>query len=386
MIFFFLIKAANIQVFFGKKYQKNFFQLDKYLYLCTRKISSKMSDKLLQVSGSPHVHGELSVKKIMWSVVIALLPAFLVSVYYFGIPVIILTLVSVGCCMLFEWLIVKFLMKQDSTIMDGSAVITGMLVAFNVPANLPIWMLIIGDLVAIGIAKMAFGGLGKNLFNPAITARVFLLISFPTAMTSWPVPRTVAANMPDAVTGPTPLGVLKEGVKHEQSVNSLMDTVNTVVDTSGSAVDTVHMPSNVDYLFGQMGGSFGEVSAIALLLGAIFLLVRRVISWHIPVSFMLTAFVFAGIFWLVDPTQFANPLFHLVTGGMILGACFMATDMVTSPTSKWGMIVFGAGCGLITMIIRLWGAYPEGVSFSILIMNALVPLIDKAFKPKRFAH
>ena len=340
----------------------------------------------MQVSGSPHVHGELSVKKIMWSVVIALLPAFLVSVYYFGIPVIILTLVSVGCCMLFEWLIVKFLMKQDSTIMDGSAVITGMLVAFNVPANLPIWMLIIGDLVAIGIAKMAFGGLGKNLFNPAITARVFLLISFPTAMTSWPVPRTVAANMPDAVTGPTPLGVLKEGVKHEQSVNSLMDTVNTVVDTSGSAVDTVHMPSNVDYLFGQMGGSFGEVSAIALLLGAIFLLVRRVISWHIPVSFMLTAFVFAGIFWLVDPTQFANPLFHLVTGGMILGACFMATDMVTSPTSKWGMIVFGAGCGLITMIIRLWGAYPEGVSFSILIMNALVPLIDKAFKPKRFAH
>ena len=378
-----MIKAANIHLFFGKKYQKKYFRLYKYLYLCTLKISSKMSDKLLQVSGSPHVHGEQSVKKIMWSVVIALLPAFLVSVYYFGIPVIILTLVSVGCCMLFEWLIVKFLMKQDSTVMDGSAVITGMLVAFNVPANLPIWMLIIGDLVAIGIAKMAFGGLGKNLFNPAITARVFLLISFPTAMTSWPVPRQGAKAFADAVTGPTPLGVLKEGVKGGQPVDSLLNS-NHLVQLSNDSYAA--MPDNVDYLFGQMGGSFGEVSAIAILLGAIFLLVRRVITWHIPVSFLLTAFVFAGIFWLADPLQFANPLFHMVTGGMLLGACFMATDMVTSPTSKWGMIVFGAGCGLITMIIRLWGAYPEGVSFSILIMNALVPLIDKAFKPKRFAH
>lgn len=341
-----------------------------------------MSDKLLQISGSPHVHGEESVKKIMWSVVIALLPAFLVSVYYFGIPVIILTLVSVGCCMLFEWLIVKFLMKQESTIMDGSAVITGMLVAFNVPANLPIWMLIVGDLVAIGIAKMAFGGLGKNLFNPAITARVFLLISFPTAMTSWPVPRQGARAFADAVTGPTPLGVIKEGVKSTpHAMDSLMHSTQTLSDST-----TATMPNGFDYLVGQMGGSFGEVSAIALLLGAIFLLVRRVISWHIPVSFLLTAFVFAGIFWLVDPTHYATPWFHLLTGGMILGACFMATDMVTSPTSKWGMIVFGVGCGLITMIIRLWGAYPEGVSFSILIMNALVPLIDKAFKPKRFAH
>ena len=383
MIFFFNFKTANIQVFFEKKYQKKYFQLYKYLYLCTLKISSKMSDKLLQISGSPHVHGEQSVKKIMWSVVIALLPAFLVSVYYFGIPVIILTLISVGCCMLFEWLIERFLMKQESTLMDGSAVITGMLVAFNVPANLPIWMLILGDLVAIGIAKMAVGGLGKNLFNPAITARVFLLISFPTAMTSWPVPRQGMNAFADAVTGPTPLGVLKEGVKAGQPVDSLLNSGHLVQLSNDSYAA---MPGNVDYLFGQMGGSFGEVSAIALLLGAIFLLVRKVITWHIPVSFLLTAFVFAGIFWLVDPTQFANPLFHMVTGGMILGACFMATDMVTSPTSKWGMIVFGAGCGLITMIIRLWGAYPEGVSFSILIMNALVPLIDKAFKPKRFAH
>ncbi len=327
-----------------------------------------MANKLLQVSGSPHVHSDESVRKIMWSVVIALMPAFLVSIFYFGLPVIVLTLVSVASCILFEWLIQRFLMKGECTIGDGSAVITGLLVAFNVPANLPIWMLIVGDLVAIGIAKMAFGGLGKNLFNPAITARVFLLISFPQQMTSWPIAKPMW-NFADAVTGPTPLGILKEG------------TSSIVLSNGKIGV----MPDYVDMLLGQMGGSFGEVSAIAILIGAIYLLCRRVISWHIPVSFLLTAFVFAGIFWLVDPSQFANPFFHLITGGMMLGACFMATDMVTSPTSPWGMIVFGAGCGLITMIIRLFGAYPEGVSFSILIMNALVPLIDKAFKPKRFS-
>lgn len=332
------------------------------------KFLHKMANKLLQVSGSPHVHSDESVRKIMWSVVIALMPAFLVSIFYFGLPVIVLTLVSVASCILFEWLIQRFLMKGECTIGDGSAVITGLLVAFNVPANLPIWMLIVGDLVAIGIAKMAFGGLGKNLFNPAITARVFLLISFPQQMTSWPIAKPMW-NFADAVTGPTPLGILKEG------------TSSIVLSNGKIGV----MPDYVDMLLGQMGGSFGEVSAIAILIGAIYLLCRRVISWHIPVSFLLTAFVFAGIFWLVDPSQFANPFFHLVTGGMMLGACFMATDMVTSPTSPWGMLVFGAGCGLITMIIRLFGAYPEGVSFSILIMNALVPLIDKAFKPKRFS-
>lgn len=337
-----------------------------------------MANKLLQVSGSPHVHSEESVRKIMWSVVVALMPAFLVSVFYFGLPAIVLTSVSVACCILFEWLIQHFLMKGECTIGDGSAVITGLLVAFNVPANLPLWILILGDLVAIGVAKMAFGGLGKNLFNPAITARVFLLISFPVQMTTWPIAKPMW-KLADAVTGPTPLGVLKEGVK-SAPVDSLMHTPFQL-SNGGYGV----MPDNVDMLLGQMGGSFGEVSAIAILIGAIYLLCRKVITWHIPVSFLLTAFVFAGIFWLVDPTQFANPCFHLVTGGMMLGACFMATDMVTSPTSPWGMIVFGAGCGLITMIIRMFGAYPEGVSFSILIMNALVPLIDKAFKPKRFS-
>lgn len=327
-------------------------------------------DKLLQVSGSPHVHGDDSVKKIMWSVVIALLPALAVSVYYFGLPVLILTLVSIATCMLTEYLIQRFMLKGNVSITDGSAVITGLLLAFNVPSNLPVWILMIGAFVAIAIAKMPFGGLGKNPFNPALVGRVFLLISFPVQMTTWPKPTPVwSFGAADVITGPTPLGILKEGVKNGQTVNDLVS----------------EMPSYVDMLLGQMGGSFGEVSAIAILIGAIFLLIRKVITWEIPVSFLLTAFLFAGIFYLVDPTTYVNPCFHLVTGGMMLGACFMATDMVTSPTSRGGMLVFGAGCGLLTIIIRLFGAYPEGVSFSILIMNALVPLINKGFKPKTYA-
>ena len=326
-------------------------------------------NKLLQVSGSPHVHGTETVKKIMWSVVIALLPALAVSVFYFGLPVLILTLVSIATCLLTEYLIQRFMLKGNVSIADGSAVITGLLLAFNVPANLPVWILMIGAFVAIAIAKMPFGGLGKNPFNPALVGRVFLLISFPVQMTTWPKPTPIWNLGADVITGPTPLGILKEGVKNGQAVGDLMS----------------EMPSYVDLLFGQMGGSFGEVSAIALLIGAIFLLVRKVITWEIPVSFLLTAFLFSGIFYLVDPSTYANPCFHLVTGGLMLGACFMATDMVTSPTSRWGMIVFGVGCGLLTIIIRLFGAYPEGVSFAILIMNAFVPLINKGFKPRTYA-
>lgn len=313
----------------------------------------------MNVSGSPHVHSDDSVRKIMWSVVLALMPAFVVSIFYFGFPVVILTLVSVGCCVLFEYLIQRCILKVKLTVSDGSAVVTGLLLAFNVPSGLPVWMMVVGALVAIGIAKMPFGGLGCNPFNPALVARVFLLIAFPVAMTTWPTP-TPVWSVSDIVTGPTPLGILKEG---------------------GAA----EMPTYMNMLVGQMGGSFGEVSAIALLIGAVFLLIRKVITWHIPVSFMLTVFLFSGLFWLIDPTQYANPFFHLLTGGLVLGACFMATDMVTSPMTPAGMIVFGIGCGLLTIIIRMFGAYPEGVSFSILIMNAIVPLINKAFKPKTFA-
>ena len=318
-------------------------------------------DKLLHISGSPHVHSDESVKKIMWSVVLSLVPAFLVSVYYFGLPVIILTAVSIGCCVLFEYLIQRFMLHQKPSVDDGSAVVTGLLLAFNVPSNLPIWIMVIGALVAIGIAKMPFGGLGHNPFNPALVARVTLLIAFPVQMTSWPVP-TPIWGFADAVTGPTTLGLIKEGG------------------------DLTQIPTYANMLLGQMGGSFGEVSAIALLIGAGFLLWKRIITWHIPVSFIATVFVIAGIFHLVNPAEYVNPFIHLLSGGLILGACFMATDMVTSPTSPWGMIVFGCGCGLLTIIIRLFGAYPEGVSFSILLMNAVVPLINKGFKPKQFAH
>ena len=320
-------------------------------------------DKLLHISGSPHVHSDESVKKIMWSVVLALVPAFLVSVYYFGLPVIVLTAVSIGCCVLFEYLILRFMLHQKPSVNDGSAVVTGLLLAFNVPSNLPIWIMVIGALVAIGIAKMPFGGLGHNPFNPAIVARVTLLIAFPVQMTSWPVPSPLwSLHFADAVTGPTTLGLIKEGG------------------------DLSQLPTYANMLLGQMGGSFGEVSAIALLIGAGFLLWKRIITWHIPVSFIATVFVVAGIFHLVNPEVYVNPFIHLLAGGLILGACFMATDMVTSPTSPWGMIVFGCGCGLLTIIIRLFGAYPEGVSFSILLMNAVVPLINKGFKPKQFAQ
>ena len=318
-------------------------------------------DKLLHISGSPHVHSDESVKKIMWSVVLSLVPAFLVSVYYFGLPVIILTAVSIGCCVLFEYLIQRFMLHQKPSVDDGSAVVTGLLLAFNVPSNLPIWIMVIGAIVAIGIAKMPFGGLGHNPFNPALVARVTLLIAFPVQMTSWPVP-TPIWGFADAVTGPTTLGLIKEGG------------------------DLSQIPTYANMLLGQMGGSFGEVSAIALLIGAAFLLWKRIITWHIPVSFIATVFVVAGIFHLANPAEYVNPFIHLLSGGLILGACFMATDMVTSPTSPWGMVVFGCGCGLRTIIMRLFGAYPAGVSFSILLINAVVPLINKGFKPKQFAH
>ncbi|MCL2167576.1 MAG: RnfABCDGE type electron transport complex subunit D [Lentimicrobiaceae bacterium] len=322
----------------------------------------------LFVSGSPHVHSNESVKKIMWAVVIALLPALLVSIYYFGLPAILITVVSICSCLLFEYLIQKFLLKEKSSLCNGSAVITGLLLAFNLPSNLPLPWVVVGAFVAIAIGKMAFGGLGKNPFNPALVGRVFLLISRPVEMTTWPLPTPVWAFGTDAVTGPTPLGILKEGGINGESIGQLMEK----------------MPNYVQMLFGQMGGSFGEISVIALIVGALFLIFRKVITWHIPVSFILSSFLLAGILYLHKPECYANPFFHIVTGGLILGACFMATDMVTSPSSPWGMIVFGCGCGILTIVIRTFGAYPEGVSFAILLMNAVTPLINKAFKPKKF--
>ena len=322
--------------------------------------------KLLNVSGSPHVHSDESTKKIMWRVNLALVPSLIVAIAFFGLNALLISLISVASCVLFQWLIEKFILKTPSTISDGSAVVTGLLLAFNVPATREmILLVIIAALVAIGIGKMSFGGLGKNPFNPALVGRVFMLISFPVQMTTWPKPgenlfSMVSQPTTDATTGATPLGLIKENG----------------VQAAGQVWD---------YFVGNVGGSLGEVSALAILIGAIYLLCRRIISWHIPVSFIGTAFIFSGILWLCDKTAFVDPLTTILTGGIMLGACFMATDMVTSPMTKAGQLVFGFGCGLLTIIIRNWGNYPEGVSFAILLMNAATPLINRWCKPKRFA-
>ena len=326
---------------------------------------------LLSISGSPHVHGDNSVKKVMYGVVYAMIPAMLISIYFFGFDALRVMLISVAACLLFEFLIQKYLIKGPITVNDGSALITGILLAFNVPSNLPIGIIIIGAFVAIAIGKMSFGGLGKNPFNPALVGRVFLLISFPVQMTSWPVVKPLFSNIiPDAITGPTPLGILKEGLRNGEKVSDIMTQI----------------PTYLQQLVGDMGGSLGEVSAIALLIGGLYLLLRKIITWEIPVTYIGTVIIFTGILWMVDPEQFVNPIFHLITGGLMLGAFFMATDMVSSPMSSKGQIIFGIGTGLLTVIIRIWGAYPEGVSFAILIMNAFTPLLNNTFKPKRFGE
>ena len=312
----------------------------------------------LYVSPSPHIHGGDSISKNMYGVLIALIPAFLVSLYCFGLGALIVTATSVLACVIFEYLIQRFLMKKEPTLCDGSAILTGVLLAFNVPSNLPIWIILIGALAAIGIGKMSFCGLGNNIFNPALVGRVFLLISFPAQMTTWPVPDVFPMTYTDAETGATILSSLHEG---------------------GAA-----LPAMVDMLIGRIGGSLGEISAIALLLGFAFMLWKKIITWHIPVSILATVFVFTGILYLVNPTVYVNPFIHLLSGGLLLGSIFMATDYVTSPMSKNGMIVYGIGIGLLTAVIRIFGSYPEGMSFAILIMNAFTPLINSYIKPKHF--
>lgn len=320
----------------------------------------------LIVSPSPHAATRESVPSLMYGVIISLLPALGVSVYYFGIGMVIVTAVSVLSCILFEYLIQKFVMKVKLTHLDGSAVLTGMLLAFCLPANLPIWMVMIGALVAIGIAKLTFGGLGNNIFNPALVGRVFLFISFPVAMTSWPQPGQWM-KYTDALTGATPLGIMKEGLA--------MKTVGEIMP---------ELPSFLNLFLGNTMGSAGEVAAFALLLGMIYLLYKKIITWHIPISILGTVFLFTGLLWLANPERFADPLFHLLTGGLMLGAIYMATDYVTSPMTTKGMLIYGIGIGVVTVLIRVFGAYPEGVQFAILIFNGFTPLLNKYIKPKRF--
>lgn len=330
-----------------------------------------MTDKyFITVAPSPHFYTRDSVPRIMYEVIIALIPALLASFFLFGIGAVIICFISITSCMLWEFIITKFLLKKDITIWDGSAIITGLILAFNVPSNIPHWIIFLGAFVAIGIGKMSFGGLGNNPFNPAIVGRVFLIISFPMQMTSWPVAMQDRLMVVDGGTGATPLAIIKEGIKNGEPISSLMEQI----------------PSYGEMFMGNMGGSLGEVSALFLLMGGIYLLIRKIITWHTPAAVFGSIFLFTGLLWLIDPSKNADPVFHLFSGGAFLGAIFMATDYATSPMTPKGMIVFGVGIGLLTVVIRVFGSYPEGISFAILIMNAFVPLLNKYFRPKRFGE
>ena len=318
-----------------------------------------MANKLI-VAPAPHVQSAQSTASIMRDVIVALMPALVVSTVVFGMDVLRVVALSVAACVAFEYLIQRFLVRGPLTVSNGSAAVTGVLLAFNLPASIPWWIVVIGAFVAIAIGKMTFGGLGKNPFNPALVGRVFLLIAYPVQMTSFPMPVNGAF---DALSGAPPLAAVKHG----------------------AAADVVGVQ---ELLLGNMPGSLGEVAALALLAGFAYLLWRRVIRWHVPVTVLATMAVFAFVYALgkgmTGAALWQLPLFHVLAGGAILGAVFMATDYSTSPMTVRGGVIFAAGIGVITMLIRLWGAYPEGMSFAILIMNACVPLINKYVKPKRF--
>ena len=325
----------------------------------------------LIISLSPHAHSGDSVERNMRNVLIVLLPTLLVSLYYFGLGSLIVCSVSVAACMFVEWAITRYLLHRPSTLLDGSACITGLLLGMNLPSNFPVWMILVGAVVAIGIGKMTFGGLGCNPFNPAIVGRCFLLVSFPAAMTSWPVAGQRLAYL-DAQTGATPLSLMKTAVK------------------TGDASVLDRLPDSVDMLLGNVAngygaGTIGEVCALALLIGLAWMLWRKVITWHIPVTILATVFVLSAVLHIVSPV-YAHPVAVLLSGGLMLGAIFMATDYVTSPMTHRGQVIYAVGIGVLTVVIRNWGSYPEGMSFAILIMNALTPLINVYVKPKRFGE
>lgn len=323
----------------------------------------------LIVSLSPHAHGNDSVERNMYGVIIALIPAVLVSLYYFGIGSAVVLLTSVAACVFFEWAIAKYMLKTKPQVLDGSAMLTGLLLGMNLPSNLPLWIIILGALIAIGVGKMSFGGLGNNPFNPALVGRCFLLVSFPAQMTSWPTVGQLGSYL-DAQTGATPLSVMKEAIKTGDAslLDKLPDTFTMLLGN----------PAN-----GMGAGTIGEVCAAALLLGLIYMLVKKIITWHIPVSILCTVFVFSGLMHMINPV-YANPVYELLSGGLMLGAIFMATDYVTSPMTKKGQLIYGVAIGFLTIVIRNWGSYPEGMSFAILTMNGFTPLINHYMKPKRY--
>ena len=321
---------------------------------------------MLKISTAPHINSPQDTRSIMLDVIIALLPALAAALLIFGLSALIVVLTAVAGCVAFEYLTCRYVLKTAPTTGNLSAVVTGLLLAFNLPSNMPVWMTLVGCFVAVVIAKMAFGGLGKNVFNPALVGRVFLFISFPVQMTSWPVVGQLTAYT-DATTGATPLALMKQAIYGDTAALS-------------------QIPDALTLLIGQNGGCLGEVSALALLIGLVYMLWKKIITWHIPVSILATVFVFAGIMHLADPEKYVSPVLQLLSGGLMLGAVFMATDYVTSPMSKKGMLIYGVCIGLLTVVIRLFGAYPEGMSFAILIMNAFTPLINTYCKPKRFGE
>lgn len=325
----------------------------------------------LIVSPSPHTHDSRTTRSIMIDVLVALLPSLLVSMFFFGARAITLVLVGALSCVAVEWVIEKYLLKTKVTIGDFSAVVTGCLLALNLPPNSPWWLVAVGSVVAIGIAKMSFGGLGQNIFNPAIVGRVFLLISFPVLMTDWTVPASFFRPGIDAVTGPTPLALVNEGLSQGLSVSQILADANL---------------GWKEMLFVKMGGSTGEISALALIIGFVYLVARRVIKPTIPVTIIAVIAVMTGIFSGINPDVYTGPVFNIFTGGVLLGSIFMATDYVTSPMTTKGQIIFGTGIAVITVLIRYFGSYPEGMSFAILIMNCAVPLINKYCKPRRFGE
>lgn len=319
----------------------------------------------LFISPSPHIHSGDSIERNMYGVVLALLPACLISLYFFGLGALVVLLTSILACVSFEWLIAKYLLQTQASITDGSAILTGLLLGMNLPSNLPLWLIIIGALVAIGVGKMSFGGLGGNIFNPALVGRVFLLIAYPAQMTLWPETGQWFSYT-DAITGATPLSILKG------------------LSSGVEGYTTDMLPSTLTMLLGGHGGSLGEVSALALLLGGLYLIYKRIITWHIPVAVLASSGLLSGLMYIINPAVYASPVVHLLSGGMMLGAFFMATDYVTSPMSKRGQLLFGAMIGVLTILIRFFGAYPEGMSFAILIMNAFTPLINTYIKPEHF--
>ena len=324
----------------------------------------------LIVSLSPHAHGTDTVERNMYGVIFALVPALLVSFYFFGLGSVVVLATSVAACVLLEWAINKFMLKNPrNTVLDGSAILTGLLLGFNLPSNLPVWIIIIGAIFAIGFAKMPFGGLGNNLFNPALVGRAALLVAFPAQMTTWPKVGQLTSYL-DAETGATPLAIMKQAIK----------------DGDASVLD--QLPDSLSLFLGNHpdgAGAMGEICALALLLGLAFMLWKKIITWHIPVSIIGTVFVFAGLLHLANPV-YADPFSVILSGGLMLGAIFMATDYVTSPMTPRGQLIYGVAIGLLTVVIRNWGAYPEGMSFAILIMNAFTPLINNYVKPKRFGE